>query len=476
MKIKVKNLGVLKQAEFELGDFTIICGENNTGKTYATYALFGFLSTCINEMHENEIKIEVESGKIQQLLTEGVTRIDINHYVKNYQGILDQINQLYTQKLSNIFATAKEKFKESSFEFILTSQDLKNFNSNQVKKYLLDRLSEHLKFDFFGNELESEENISLVITLLKGAKDTHFLNTFNNYNDCISWILGILPFLPFLRRPFIISPERTGAATFRKQLNFAHSKLLEQMSRADASVNLRGLLSNAYEDYSLPIKTNLDFLENLGNIAKQSSFITENHPDILDSFSDLIGGKYTINDNDQLYYQPKGQKLRLTMDESSSAVRSLLDLGFYLRHVAQRGDLLIIDEPELNLHPENQRRVARLLARLVNLGIKVFITTHSDYIVKELNTLIMLNHDKSHLKRIAEVEGYQQSELLKAEQIRVYIAEEAPVLLDGKKRKTKCQTLTPANIDPEMGIEARSFDKTIETMNRIQEDIVWGAD
>ena len=41
MKIKVKNLGVLKQAEFELGDFTIICGENNTGKTYGNYALYG---------------------------------------------------------------------------------------------------------------------------------------------------------------------------------------------------------------------------------------------------------------------------------------------------------------------------------------------------------------------------------------------------------------------------------------------------
>ena len=164
------------------------------------------------------------------------------------------------------------------------------------------------------------------------------------------------------------------------------------------------------------------------------------------------------------------------MDESSSAVRSLLDLGFYLRHCAEPGDLLMIDEPELNLHPENQRRVARLLARLVNLGIKVFITTHSDYIIKELNTLIMLNHDKPHLKRIAEVEGYQQNELLNADQIKVYIAEEAPVLLDGKTRKTKCQTLTPADIDPEMGIEARSFDKTIDTMNRIQEEIVWGAD
>jgi len=43
MKVKVKNIGVLKQAEFTLGDLTIICGSNNTGKTYATYVLFGFL-------------------------------------------------------------------------------------------------------------------------------------------------------------------------------------------------------------------------------------------------------------------------------------------------------------------------------------------------------------------------------------------------------------------------------------------------
>ncbi|TAG87955.1 MAG: ATP-binding protein, partial [Oscillatoriales cyanobacterium] len=138
---------------------------------------------------------------------------------------------------------------------------------------------------------------------------------------------------------------------------------------------------------------------------------------------------------------------------------------------AQIGDLLMIDEPELNLHPENQRRVARLFARLVNLGIKVFITTHSDYIIKELNTLIMLNHDKPHLKRVAEEEGYREVELISSNKIKVYIAEEA-----GSTKTNKCQTLTPADIDPEMGIEARSFDTTIETMNRIQESIVWGQD
>ena len=34
LKIRLRNLGILKQAEFSLGDLTIICGENNTGKTY----------------------------------------------------------------------------------------------------------------------------------------------------------------------------------------------------------------------------------------------------------------------------------------------------------------------------------------------------------------------------------------------------------------------------------------------------------
>jgi hypothetical protein len=112
----------------------------------------------------------------------------------------------------------------------------------------------------------------------------------------------------------------------------------------------------------------------------------------------------------------------------------------------------------------------------VNIGIKVFITTHSDYIIKEFNTLIMLNHDKPHLKRIAEKEGYRSEELLSPDQVKVYVAQEASVKLEENQRKTRIQTLVPADIDPEFGIEVSSFDKTIETMNRIQEAIVWGED
>ncbi len=461
MKIKVKNLGVLKQAEFELGDFTIICGANNTGKTYATYALFGFLFRW-----RRIFFIKINDNEIDQLLAEGVTKINIKNYAEQAQKTIHDGCAIYSKELPTIFATAKDRFKETDFKVVLKIKD------SYLKREFSGTISSS-QTQIFSIKT-SEDNTELIVTLLAKKEDVKIPNSV--IEDIISDALKDIIFSKSFPKSFIASAERTGAAIFRKELDFARKRLLEEIGQSNKNIDLMELLLKEYKDYALPIKENVDFIRQLETIAKKSSFLAENHPEILDYFADIIGGKYTVTSNDELYYEPKGKRIKLTMDESSSAVRSLLDLGFYLRHEAQPGDLLMIDEPELNLHPENQRRVARLLARLVNLGIKVFITTHSDYIIKELNTLIMLNHDKPHLKRIAEVEGYQQNELLNADQIKVYIAEEAPVLLDGKTRKTKCQTLTPANIDPFMGIDARSFDKTIDTMNRIQRAIVWGED
>lgn len=446
MKIKVKNLGVLKQAEFTLGDLTIICGQNNTGKTYATYALFGFLSTW-----KQMFSVEISDNKIEELLTDGVIRIDIEEYVKQADQIVAKGCKAYSQELSKIFAAQESLFKDSEFNVILNNKD---FN---LTTKIGDKIgSGKLSLFSISNE---EKTTELVVTLLVEKKEAKIPREI--LKRMITDSLKDIIFEKVFPRPFIASVERTGAAIFRKELNFARNRLLEEIGQSDRNIEPFELLLKEYQDYALPIKTNVEFTRQLENIVKQNSFIVEEHPDILTDFADIIGGEYTVTRNDELYYVPKGKRVKLTMDESSSAVRSLLDIGFYLRHEAQPDDILMIDEPELNLHPENQRRMARLFARLVNLGIKVFITTHSDYIVKELNTLIMLKNDKPYLKEIAEREGYKKEELLSAENIKVYIGEEALIKLDSKTRKSKCHTLTEANITQELGIEARSFDTTI---------------
>lgn len=461
MKIQIKNLGALKQAEFTLGEMTILCGDNNTGKTYATYALFGFLYSW-----RDALSIPIQDATITQLLAEGVVHIDVPEYIALAEQIVAIGCESYEKKLPSIFAASEERFKDTKFKVILDTKDIRTTG-------FFDRKMGAANAELFSIS-KTSDSTELIVTLLVGKENIKIPK------DVIKRIIGDalkdIIFGHLFPNPFIASAERTGAAIFRKELNFPRNRLLEEVSQVNKNIDPKELLLKDYQDYALPVKSNVEFTRQLETIAKKVSFVSDQHQDVLIDFADIIGGNYTVNRNDELYYVPKGTQIKLSMDESSSAVRSLLDIGFYLRHMAQPGDLLMVDEPELNLHPENQRRVARLFARLVNIGIKVFITTHSDYIIKELNTLIMLNHDKPHLIKIAKDEGYKREELIAAEKIKVYIAEEALIKLEGGLRKTHCHTLTPADIDAERGIEARSFDKTIETMNRIQEEIIWAGE
>lgn len=460
MKIKLTNLGPLNYAEFEPGDLTLICGHNNTGKTYATYALYGFLA-----LWEEYIPLVIPDAAIDQILQAGVLYLPLQDYQDQAQALLEQGCKAYTQNLSKIFAAQADRFSQTRFQVIASPAEVQ-----PLKKYQRQIGSETTAFFSITKETQSDD---LVVTLLVNQQKQTIPREI--LKEIISKSLRFNLFRNLLPRPFIISAERTGSAIFRQELNFSRNRLLEKMAQSSKDINPMELLFQEYEDYALPIQANVEFTRKLEIIAKKTSFIAKDHPGILEEFGEIIGGSYTVTGDDELYYSPKGKKsVKLSMDESSSAVRSLLDLGFYLRHEAQPTDWLLMDEPELNLHPANQQRLARLLARLVNLGMKVLITTHSDYIVREFNTLIMLNQpDDEYLQGIAQEEGYDSGELLEASRVRVYIAEAASVMLPGKKRKTKGLTLTPAEVSPTEGIDARSFDPTIEEMNRIQGRIFW---
>jgi AAA15 family ATPase/GTPase len=459
MKVSIKNLGVIRQAEFAIGDLTIICGKNNTGKTYVTYALYGFLDSW-----RNALQVEIPKDKIDHLLTDGSITLDLNKYIGKVPSILRKGCQTFTSRLPRVFASSPKRFSEISFAIDVAATDIVLDKSFQ-------RTLRSAKIELFT--IEKKDNSHSVIVTLLVEKDKMMI-----VQESVRRVIGDsikdIVFSNVFPRPFIASAERTGAAIFRKELNFARNRLLETMNSSEKSINPLDLLSRVYSDYALPVKSDVEFIRQLEDLAKKDSFISEQHENILKDFADIIGGDYTVSKNNELFYEPRGKHVKLTMDESSSSVRSLLDVGFYLRHVAKEGDILMVDEPELNLHPENQRRVARLFASLVNIGIKVFITTHSDYVIKELNTLIQLNQNDKRLKELARREKYKETELLDYRKVRVYIAEEALQTVEGKQKRSKCQTLIPADIN-ETGIEVRCFDATIENMNRIQEEISWGG-
>ena len=81
-------------------------------------------------------------------------------------------------------------------------------------------------------------------------------------------------------------------------------------------------------------------------------------------------------------------EVTLDMPVVLSMVKGLSSLVLYLRYIAKPRDLLVIDEPEMNLHPEAQVKLTEFLAMLVNAGLNVLITTHSPYIIDHLVNLM----------------------------------------------------------------------------------------
>lgn len=61
-----------------------------------------------------------------------------------------------------------------------------------------------------------------------------------------------------------------------------------------------------------------------------------------------MGGSYSTNKEGVTVFQPYGSKLKLGLGEVSSSVRSLLIVWYWLKYVANQGEMLVLDEPELN--------------------------------------------------------------------------------------------------------------------------------
>ena len=256
---------------------------------------------------------------------------------------------------------------------------------------------------------------------------------------------------------FLLPAERNGLHLFYRELSAKRTALLHHASKKDIDIN--ELLKDVKRSrYANPIARYIDWLNEIPENKKSKSDMFHKYIDYV--HKSLIRGRYTVDQSGEITFRPykiKGSSTPQAMDLhlTSSTVKSLFGLWFYLKHQAKKGDVLMIDEPELNIHPENQLKIARLLAQLVNAGLKVVISTHSDYIVREINNLIMLSQDKngSLLKKY----GYTKEEVLDPDKVAAYLFDECKI--------------TPFEIAPQDGIYATTFDDVITELNQTGDDI-----
>lgn len=460
MKFHFANIGPITKAEMELGDLTVIAGRNNTGKTYLVYTLYGFLRTwsawpdTLDYMQDQSREFLQEDSSSQvvdikkiskKLREEGqykclMGRAALNKYREKM--ILRIAHDFSEMQIAGIFSSSHSNFAEASIKVDFGSSASSNFIGK------LEYPGEVISIEYDG------ENLTF-----SAEKFTEKSFSISRIEYLISSIY--MEFLLMeLPHPFIISAERFGISLFYKELDFTKNRLVEKLQNMGDDKNKEDfspyiLIEKYASRYALPIKDNIDYTRDISRFVKEKSEM--HHAKLYDGVKKIMEGYYRSDENEiRFVSRRRKNRFDIPLHLASSSARGLSDLYFYLRHVAVGGELLIIDEPESHLDTRNQIMLARMLTHFVRNGIKVLITTHSDYVLKEINNLIMLSNSFKNKKEFMKKHKYSDDEFLHPNSLRCYVAEKGQ--------------LTPCEID-KFGANVTIFDNTIDDINRVSNEL-----
>ena len=448
MKFTFNKLGYVDQGNIELGEMTLICGPNNVGKTWLSYGIYGLL-----KHYSSLVSFDLDDQLIPTLVKKGSIKIDLRHYVDQLDKLLKQLSKNFSRTLSNYFNTDSTLLAEAKIGI-------------EIASYTLDITQELKRVIRFGRTAtltlaspsESPE-LDIILQDDDSGVPAHILS------DIINQELAQCLLASCFERPFVLTSERTGISLFYKELDLSKNILVEHLA-SDKGINPFKLLNSMRSRYAEPIKDNIDIVRDADAIAKEKSFLKKDkngaYKPIFDTLKEITGGNFKIT-NDQVLYQPVKERNRkkttLPIYLASSSIKSLFLLDLYINCLAEKNSVLIIDEPELNLHPDKQRQMAKLLARMVNAGVKVVMTTHSDFLIREINNRIMLNSEFDQRDTIMKRHKLVKEDILRPDQVKAYTVHD----------DHRIHALEVADD----GIDTKIFDQRIEEANTLQDEIYY---
>lgn len=376
MKLTINNLGKIVQGELELNNLTILVGDNNSGKTYVTYSIYGLLKNWTDFINYNSFK-SIES----RLKTEGQISLKKDEIISLVTKSFNEESSNFQKRIRDLFNDKEKIFENAKVRLEFEKPTFFKDCEKQI------RIGNNIVFD--GKISNNILSISYTKQIDNDIEDRLFRRVVGD-------LFAYLIFDEIFPDPTIITAERLGISLFYKELDEKRNSLVDGLQKLDdtnGDLHPFELLMSMSAYYATPIRDHIAFTRNLDNIKKNNSSIKSAYS--MDIIKEILGAEFKKeNKQDIRFYtkNKKNNKFDIPLYLASSSARCIVDIYFYLKHIAKEGDILIIDEPESHLTLRNQRLIAKLIASIIKLNIKVFITTHSDFLVKELNNLILLNN------------------------------------------------------------------------------------
>jgi predicted ATPase len=372
MKIILENIGMLKKADINLNGLTIIAGENDTGKSTVGKILFCIVKAV--SRYEEDFK-ESKEYKINEILVRLFFHIRRNNKLTEEE--LSHLDSMLT--LDNYIKFDNKK------EFIY-----------QIKKELHIYTNELGLVNNFLNILEN-------IIILPENKQKSIENALNKvfrseFNSSILYFNEVSGFIKLYENNLLllnievdnnnkvvlkntVQPIELNEATFIETpliLN-NHDLLIRSQTGLDITKRSSRRLGIPYT--TLHTK---DLFDKLKSYNDSFYFNNQFENKIKFDISNIIDGEiiYDEEEKDFVYLRDE-QKISIkntaTGVKSFGIIQLLIDNEFI-----NRTSLLILDEPEIHLHPKWQIEYAKLIVILAKNDIPILITSHSPYMIEAL--------------------------------------------------------------------------------------------
>ena len=302
MIFEVENLGNINKASIDLSkDLIILCGKNNTGKTYLAYSIYGLFKYSIK--HEFILKI-IPTLNLDSILNElfNKKKIEIDLYtlfIQNYKKIFKNISELYLEQLGNVWGTDKSFILKTKF-----SIHPKDIKKDELKNYFFQYSEQHRRGSpEISYELIKRENSDKLIIEI-----THIDNSKSGNRKLIidlleRFVISMLWRYFFIKKTFMFPAERIAFNIFSKELSVNRFKFADEISSLENAEDIYSLAKRRVSRYPMPIRDLLEISEDLKNFEKNKSeysFLADEIEEL------LLKGKLSISDEETQKIQTVG--------------------------------------------------------------------------------------------------------------------------------------------------------------------------
>ena len=435
INVYVENLGIIKEANIKLKPLTVFIGENNTNKSWLAYSIFGVFS--LREHLSFARYLLEEQNELTTHLKEIISSISEDIINKGYGEIKD-FPVFLKQNLNNILDLTSAFFCTKAYEFFSSEREL--FEKFRIRMKLSEDLLKTIISEFESMQNESIVTSSFSLNFLKSGKDLIVENkrTKDFPKNLLKLIISkeiISALINLIFSELTVLPaERKGSALIEENMAKLNSLILDFLKKTNEfpeeildAISKTLLKSNVISNEI--IENFISFMEEAKKKRKKEETI---YYQLSKRFSSVIGGQIIITEEQQqLYFIPqRNNYVKIPFHITSSLIKSLTPIQLYLENVASGRDLLVMDEPEMNLHPKAQLQLLETLVAIAN-GLEnrdrncVLITTHAPYFLEYLEVMLEASRVakenpelKEDLSKLFEVGG--KNALLPPEKLSVY--------------------------------------------------------